>query len=220
MVQEMRECFDILVPAVPGTDAIALAGNVMDLPNTCGAAPAPPFTIHAAQLGEEAAEDSASKRGTEEERVRQAEVAGDEEDSDDAEGMEWEEGGGQAGDNSDAGCDQEEETGERSVSVKLRRVDDVGGTLKTVADTVEAAGLGTSGYELQIEVWQAEEWYHFIAIHGRLDVLEVSFEACSRARVPRVSTGQSRCVWPRCQRIILINAWFKDPIVVVAQLGN
>lgn len=160
MVREMRECFDILLPVVPGTDAIALAENAIDLPSTGGAAsvPASSLSVHVAPLGEEAAEGSALKEGMEE-RVCQAEVAVGEEDSDDAEGMEWEEGGEQGGDNkSDAGSDQEDETGERTVSVKLRRVDGIGGTLRTVADTVEAAGLGTSGYELQIEVRQAEEW--------------------------------------------------------------
>lgn len=177
MVREMRECFDILLPVVPGTDAIALAGNAINIPNTSGAASAPSSSVHAAPLGEEAAEDSTLKQGMED-RVWQAKVAGGEEDSDDAEGMEWEEGGNQGNDNSDAGSDQEEETGERTVSAKLRRVDGIGGTLRTVADTVEAAGLGTSGYELQIEVRQAEEWCHFIAIHERFDVLRVSFEAC------------------------------------------
>ncbi|CBN75384.1 conserved unknown protein [Ectocarpus siliculosus] len=83
-------------------------------------------------------------------------------DSDDDEGMEWEDGGGDNDTSGDNRSEAEEEEGEEDEEGDEEAVrngkrrwsggagDD--GELRTIADTVEAAGLGSSGYELQVEV--------------------------------------------------------------------
>lgn len=77
------------------------------------------------------------------------------ENSDDDEGMEWEDGGDVVDGHSDASQqqqqDDEEEEGQEDDD-EYEGEERGEESLRTIADTVGAAGLGNSGYELQIEV--------------------------------------------------------------------
>ncbi|CAN0273506.1 unnamed protein product, partial [Ectocarpus sp. 12 AP-2014] len=243
IVREMEECFAILVPAVPGTDAVPTDQGNTDQGNgdkprghrslpegggrgsdggggsgdEGGRSDGGAGGVGPRNSGGRPTTDSKCE-GTEEERGRQesseegegktkqhdrtaARESGREDssvrlergenerggearantqardsaaaataDSDDDEGMEWEDGGGdndtsgdnrseaeeeEEGDEEEEEGDEDEEGDEEAVRNGKRRWsggagDD--GEPRTIADTVEAAGLGSSGYELQVEV--------------------------------------------------------------------
>ena len=237
----MRECFDILVPAVPGTDAIASAGDVNSSLDASRGSPASSSTLtRGASSGADFdrgeggyvdsgvaisladcegsradstesggggarkstfparpterrdepsdgrssgttshrvddgacddrpgaagvdAEDSVLERGQEGGKVHRPSEVDD--DSDDAEGMEWEDGGNDATNGKEHEEDQLE--GGYGSGKEATRVEGAE-ALRTVADTVEAAGLGTSGYELQVEVgWRVAgseiDWFDML----------------------------------------------------------
>ena len=128
-------------------------------------------------------------------------------DSDDDEGMEWEDGGGggdggdwESGEREDADDDaddhddfddgeegEDDGAGAGGRKGKRRRWGSGAGgdggedSLRTIADTVEAAGLGSSGYELQVEVrgWprgtdrQTVFWWRFFWV-----CFDVSMPVC------------------------------------------